>query len=287
MRITSGDVSLEVQVEGDQQGIPVVLLHGWPDSSDLWRHQRAALGAAGFRVVTPDLRGFGASDKPEAVDAYWLAHHLADMTTVLDHLDIDRAHFVGHDWGGVVSWIVASLAPDRVRSLVSMSMGHPNAMRIAGREQLGRFWYAFLYQFAEPAERWLSRDGWQNLRDWLQHPDHDRVVPVLEAPGALRASMNIYRANLTPEVLIGDGPDVPAVSAPTMAIWGSSDPSISEAWVRASEQFVTGSWRFERIDAGHWVQLDKPDVTSELLLDFLSSQAATGTSSTTSTAASG
>ena len=101
-------------------GRPVVLIHGWPDTKRLWAKQVPALVDAGFQVITYDQRGYGASDKPDEVDAYSIPFLAIDATAILDHLGIERAHFVGHDWGAAVVWAVASLAPDRVDHLVAL-----------------------------------------------------------------------------------------------------------------------------------------------------------------------
>src|SRR3954447_22900781 len=98
MRRIAGDgVELTVQDEGD--GEAVILLHGFPDTHRLWRNQIPALRDAGYRTIAPDLRGFGASDKPADVDAYRIHHSVADVVEILDALEIDSAHVVGHDWG--------------------------------------------------------------------------------------------------------------------------------------------------------------------------------------------
>src|SRR5215475_7803952 len=115
-RAEADGVGIEYEVTG--QGRPVVLLHGFPDSGRLWRHQVPALANAGFQVIVPDLRGYGKSDKPAAVEAYSLLSLAGDVLAVLDSLGIDRAHVVGHDWGAALAWGLASLAPDRVDHLV-------------------------------------------------------------------------------------------------------------------------------------------------------------------------
>src|SRR5919107_3812646 len=117
MRRIAGDgVTLGVADEG--AGRAVLLLHGFPDSSHVWRHQVAPLVDAGMRVIAPDLRGFGASDAPQAVEEYALTRSVADMLAVLDALDVERAHAVGHDFGAALAWLLATLAPDRVDRLV-------------------------------------------------------------------------------------------------------------------------------------------------------------------------
>src|ERR1700744_2869909 len=98
MRVTANGIELHVEVHGD--GDPVLLLHGWPDDAGLWRHQVPALTAAGFRVITPDLRGFGRSGRPGDTSAYQLANSVADVAVVLDAAGVPAAgavHVVGHD----------------------------------------------------------------------------------------------------------------------------------------------------------------------------------------------
>src|SRR6188472_1066348 len=100
MRVDVNGVGIEYQVEGD--GRPVVLLHGFPDTGRMWRNQVPALRDAGYRVIVPDLRGYGASDKPAEVDAYAIPFLAGDVLGVLDHLGVERAHVVGHDWGAAL-----------------------------------------------------------------------------------------------------------------------------------------------------------------------------------------
>ena len=122
-RITGDGVELAVLDQGE--GPAVLLLHGFPDSARLWRHQIPTLVDAGFRVVAPDLRGFGDSDKPADIEAYRVGKSVGDLTSVLDALEIERAHVVGHDWGAGVAWAMALMAPDRVDKLAVLSVGHP------------------------------------------------------------------------------------------------------------------------------------------------------------------
>jgi epoxide hydrolase A/B len=105
---------------------PLILCHGWPEIAFSWRHQIKALGEAGIRVIAPDQRGYGATDAPEAVEAYDLEHLTADLVGLLDHLDIDKAVFVGHDWGGFVVWQMALRHPDRVAGVVGVNTPHAN-----------------------------------------------------------------------------------------------------------------------------------------------------------------
>jgi pimeloyl-ACP methyl ester carboxylesterase len=266
---TSDGVVLEVRDDG--RGRPVLLLHGFPDSSYVWRKQIGPLVEAGFRVVTPDLRGFGASDKPQDLDAYRLTTLLADVIVMLDALGVERADVVGHDWGAVLAWLLAGLHADRVDRLVAMSVGHPNTQAELSVEQREKSWYMLWFQFEGLAEEILPRGGWRLLREWTRgNGDVERYVRELAQPGALTAGLNWYRANLSPLRELQPRREFPMISAPTMGVWSSGDDYLLEAPVKRSGEHVTGGWRYERIDgASHWPQLDAPDRVNELLVDFL------------------
>lgn len=268
MRIELDDVTLEVDDIGT--GSPVMLLHGWPDTADLWRHQVPALVADHYRVIAPDLRGFGESSRPAEIQAYEMSHMVGDVIGVLDHLSIPQVHLVGHDWGAAISWMTAALVPDRVASLTALSVGHPTALRTAGWAQREKSWYMLLFQFPGVAERWLSADGFRNLREWSRHPDIQAVVERLADPEALAASLNLYRAILPPTRLIEPPLELPPVQAPAMGIWSSGDLALTEEAMRGSAAHVAGPWRYERLDGvGHWMQLEAPEAVNALLLDFL------------------
>lgn len=268
MRVEVNGIGLEVEDRGS--GPPVLLLHGWPDSHRLWRHQVEALTAAGYRTIAPDLRGFGESDRPEEVEAYSLLTIAGDVLGLLDHLAIERAHLVGHDWGAALAWAVAAFAADRVDQLAVLSVGHPSSFRAAGLPQREKSWYMLLFQFEGVAEQWLSADDFANFRAWSQHPEADEVIADLTRPGALTASLNWYRANLAPATLVQPPIEFPPVSAPTLGIWSSGDIALTETQMTGSSTYLDGPWRYERVEgAGHWMQLEQPEVISRLLLDFL------------------
>lgn len=271
MEIEVGGLTFAVQVSGPDDGQPVVLLHGWPDRASLWDHQIAALIAAGFRTIAPDLRGFGDSAKPAEVDAYNILFLAGDVQGILDHLGVERAHVVGHDWGSALAWAIAGFAPERVQKLVAMSVGHPSGFGAAGLAQRRLSWYMLLFQFVGIAEEWLSMDDWKNMRDFgAGHLAMDQVIADASRPGALTAGLSWYRANVPPESLIAPALPFPPVAAETMGIWSSGDAYLLEAPMKESGQFVTGGFRYERIDgASHWMQLDAPDEVNRLLLDFL------------------
>jgi pimeloyl-ACP methyl ester carboxylesterase len=270
MRRIEGDgVTLAVLDEGD--GPAVLLLHGFPDSSRVWRNQIPALVAAGFRVIAPDLRGFGESDKPEEVEDYRIMHSLADVLAILDALDVESARVVGHDWGAGLAWVVAGLAPERVERLAAMSVGHPNTQRDPTLEERRRAWYMLFFQFPGVAEEVLARADWTLFREWTAGAyDRERYLEDLSRPGALTAGLNWYRANVRPERELRPQRPFPAVGASTLGLWSTGDEYLMERPMLESGAHVTGGWRYERIEnAGHWMQLDRPERITDLLLEFL------------------
>src|SRR5580693_89762 len=143
-RVNVDGVGTEYQVTG--QGTPVILLHGFPDSGRLWRHQVPVLVEHGFRVIVPDLRGFGRSGRPEDVASYRLPTIAGDVTAVLDAFGIQTAHVVGHDWGAAVAWMTAIVCPERVNKLTVMSV--PHLLAAPTLRQYEKGWYQLFFQFA-------------------------------------------------------------------------------------------------------------------------------------------
>ena len=271
---TENEAPIKIYYEDHGRGQPVVLLHGFPDSGRLWRHQVPALTGAGYRVIVPDMRGYGRSARPFEVDAYNIQHLVSDVGAVLADSGVPRAHVVGHDWGAAAAWALASVAPDTVDRLVALSIGHPATF--TGRpgqldlDQLEKSWFMLLFQFPGVAEEWLSANQWTNFRTLFRHPDEDGVIADLEANSSLTPGLNYFRAIVNPESLLGPPPALSPVHAPTLGVWSSGDFALTEAQMTRSAEHVAGPWRYERLEGpGHWMQLEAPDRVNALLLDFL------------------
>ncbi len=119
-----GEVTLSVHEAGPQDGVPVLLLHGWPELALSWAAQIEALANAGYRAIAPDNRGFGASDVPHEVSAYHVDRLIGDIAGLLDALGIGKAVIVGHDWGGILMWHAACLIPERFLGAVGVNTPH-------------------------------------------------------------------------------------------------------------------------------------------------------------------
>ena len=269
-----GGLPFFVLEEGPADGSPVLLLHGFPDSSALWRHQIPALAAAGHRVIVPDQRGFGRSVKPAAVDDYAVPHLVGDVIGILDTLGVTRPAVVAHDWGAAIGWALASLVPDRVERLTVHSVGHPSGYFSGGTDQLEKSWYMLWFLLPGVAEQGLAADDWRFLRGWARDAhDIDQWIAHFEAdhPANLTAALNWYRANIDPLAFAGGpGLELPPVGCPVLGIWSDGDHYCDEAQMAGSSAYVTGRWRYERITgSSHWIPVDAPDQLNKLLLDFI------------------
>lgn len=272
--------TLAVTTDGPSEGPPVVLLHGFPDRASLWHEVIPPLVGAGYRVVAPDLRGFGESDQPQEVDAYRMRTLVADVTGLLDALDLRQAHLVGHDWGAALAWGTAMFAPERVSSLTALSVGHPSTRGLAGHAQSELSWYMLWFLLPGVAEEILPKDDWAFFRSWgWRDPGGEeavrRQVQDLARPGALTAALNWYRANIDPRTFGMPASDqLPHVTCPTMGVWSTRDGFLGEAQMRESGCFVDAPWRYEVVeDVDHWLPVRAPERVSELVLDFLASTA--------------
>jgi pimeloyl-ACP methyl ester carboxylesterase len=261
------------------RGPLVLLLHGFPDFWYGWRRQIPALAAAGFRAVAVDLRGYNLSGRPPRVADYRVSRLAADVRAVVGALGAERAHVVGHDWGGAVAWHVAARHPAVVDRVAVLNAPHPGRfaelLRTPG--QALRSWYVGAFQLpllpelvlgAARRRLLLSALRAMHLRPGaLTDADVARYDAAFARPGALRAALAYYRAAARgPAESLGDGRTDPR---PTLVLWGQRDPALRPENADGLERWVP-DLRVERIaDAGHFVQADAPDAVNGALVRFL------------------
>jgi pimeloyl-ACP methyl ester carboxylesterase len=273
VRVEANGLSFAVIDVGSGPG--VLLLHGFPDSSYVWRNQVPALVKAGYRVIVPDLRGFGDSDRPEGVKAYAMGELLRDVRGILRALGVPRIHVVGHDWGAALAWMFAITQPQRVDRLVAISVGHPGNFAPRSMRQMQLSWYSWLFQVPGLMEQLMPRDDWRFLKTWAGHSaDFDRIKENLSRPGALTAGLNWYRANDPPQRLLEPTPTFPKIESPVLGVFGAHEFALTEESMTGSAAYVSGPWRYQRFDdAGHWIQLEQPVKLNQLLVEFLHREA--------------
>lgn len=183
--IESNGIKLRIAEAGS--GPLVIFVHGWPESWYSWRHQLPAVAAAGFHAVAPDMRGYGKSDKPEAVEDYDIQHLTADLVGIVDALGEKQAILVGHDWGAIVAWHAMLLHPDRFSALVAMSVPYngrpPQSLVQSLKAAFGDNFFYILY-FQEPgvAEKEFDADPRGILSRLYLSPDSPREKPEVTDP---------------------------------------------------------------------------------------------------------
>lgn len=259
-------VTLNVIIEG--RGPDVLLIHGFPDSKEIWSRQIPALVAAGYRVIAPDTRGIGDSQLLPARSDYQLPKLIEDMRALLAALNIDKVRLVGHDWGAVIGWQLAMTHPELIERYAALSVGHPLAyMYRGGLAQKLKGWYTLFFQLPILPEFSFRIGNWATLRKLLDNsPELDGHIQRLSRPGRLTAGINYYRANIFRLM----ARKWPAVTVPVMGVYSSGDDYLTEQQMRNSAQLVEAGFRYEQIEGcGHWMQVEAPEKVNALLLDFL------------------
>jgi pimeloyl-ACP methyl ester carboxylesterase len=282
--VSANGVRLHVAEAGT--GPLVLLLHGFPEFWWSWRHQLVGMADAGFRVVAPDLRGYGASDKPpRGYDPVTLAADVAGLVRALGERD---AMIVGHDWGGLLAWTVGTLHPRVVRRLAVLDAPHPLRLRSAlvtdPRGQLRASRYAFGFQTPRLAESVLTRNDAAYVGDlferwsgpaWRRTADYAEAVrrcrDAVLIPKTAHCALEYYRWMLR-SVVRPDGLRYAKslsepVTTPTLQLHGSLDSSLLPRTAQGSGRYVAAAYEWRLLDGvGHFPHQEAPErVTGELL----------------------
>jgi pimeloyl-ACP methyl ester carboxylesterase len=267
-----GGLNFNALVDGE--GPDVLLIHGFPDSNSVWRHQIPALVEAGYRVIAPDLRGFGDTAMPPKKADYHIDRLVADLIGILDALDVDKVRLAGHDWGSAICWHTCLRHPDRIDRYAALSVGHPSAYAHGGLKQKLKSWYIMFFQLPWLSETLVTaRDWWLWRRMMRYDPELPTWKEDLSRPGRLTAALNYYRANLA-LILPKKWPNA---TMPVMGVWGEGDVATAERQMVESQKYVDAQWRYERVEAGgHWSMLAAPEKVTALLLDFMTDRARDG-----------
>ena len=273
MQIAVGEYTFDARVAGPEDGEVVLLLHGFPQTSWSWRSQLEALGAAGYRAVAPDQRGYSPGARPADIEAYGIPSLVGDVIGIADALGAPTFHLVGHDWGAAVAWQVAGRHPDRLRSLTILSVPHPSAFGRAlvgegGADQASRSSYIDFFRSDDAAPTFMQNggDGLRNMFAMTGLTDGtEPYVEVLSQPGAMQAALNWYKAaSLTDAAALGP------ITMPTLFVWSTEDPALGPDAARWTEEYVEGPYRFEVFEGvGHWIAEFEPDKLNALLVEHI------------------
>ena len=298
---------IRMAVHESGRGPPIVLLHGFPELAYSWRHQLPALAAAGYRAIAPDQRGYGASGKPDGISNYTIQKLTGDVVGLLDALDIEQAVIVGHDWGALLAWQLALLAPDRMSGLITLNIpffARPPVDPITYmRRELGEDFYIVNFQDSDLADRsceknpcrvfdvmmrrnQISRANFDLLPKAMRQysllaalartdlPGEPLLTPLerqvfVDAfiAGGFTAPINWYR-NWTHNWETSAGIDQ-TVRVPTLFIGADNDVIISLQQIEAMKPHVEQLEIHMLENCGHWSQQEQPEKVNTLILDWL------------------
>ncbi len=251
----------------------VLLLHGWPDDGTVWHKQIPALIEAGYRIVCPDLPGYGLSEAPLEIARYQLTNLVNDLVTLLEQLNLDKVHCIAHDYGAVLGWQLAS-DTELLKTYTAMSVGHLKEFLTISFENLQFQWLYFLNIQDIAPQLYRANDGYL-LREVLRsHPYRDRVVENALKPEVLENMERLEKANPVPEYLLAaltkQLPEPDAIKIPTLGIWSERDEFLWESQMKNSGEHIAAEWQYVCIEqAGHWFMLEQSDKTNQLLLSWL------------------
>jgi len=267
---------LELHVAEVGSGPAVLFLHGFPAFWADFRVQMEAVAARGFRAIAPDLPGYGQSQQLPEVRDYDVELLAADLAGLISALSLSKVHVVGHDWGGILAFCLASRHPELVERLVVINAPHPTLFVQALRhfDQLRRSWYVFMFQLPWLPE-WLvcrhlamalAMRGMAVRSGAFSRADVATYLSAMRTPGVARGALGYYRAAFRAR---SAGPWL--VPSRTLVLWGEQDHALSAELLLRDLALHVPEVRIERFpDAGHWLHHDLPDVVSRELIEFLS-----------------
>lgn len=265
------------------EGPLVVLMHGFPDTYESWSNQWESLINAGYRCLIPVMRGYDVGSARSEVEHYSTARIVDDVVAWLDELNVDAAHIVGHDWGAVNAYLVATTYPRRVLTLTTLAIPHVSGVRAGMRRhpiQIINSSYMLLFQFRGFAEWIVSRRDFAFIdylwRRWSPNlsssrGDTARVKEALKKPGVLTATLNYYRAFFARRYKPDPKLMGRTLEMPTLMIAGMADTCMHVGlYDYIDPTFFADEWHVERLPtAGHFMQLEAPSRVSELIVGWL------------------
>ena len=275
-RITSythDGLTFDVRDEGPLAGDPVVLLHGFPERAASWASVSARLHERGLRTLAPDQRGYSPGARPRRRRDYRGGKLVADVVALVEQVG-RPVHLVGHDWGAVVSWLLAAERPDLLRSLTAVSVPHPRAFLRAGltSTQGLRSYYVGLFQLPGLPELAASRPGGpfeRGLRrSGMTSAEIDRFRSEMVTDGALPGALGWYRAAALTDPRSTAG----RVAVPTTMVWSDGDVAVARAGAELCGRFVTGPYELVVLEGvSHWVPTQAPGPLADAVLARIAS----------------
>jgi len=307
---------LEMAVYEQGSGLPVIMCHGFPELGFSWRHQIPAIAEAGFHAIAPDQRGYGRTGGPldspggeEAVPLYDMEHLLGDLVGMMDEMDMSKAIFCGHDWGGFVVWQMAIQHSDRVAGVIGINtpftarspMDPIELMKMAYGEDM----YIVFFQKYGAADALFAEDVEKSMRFWYRRwtmslaeydaqPDENKRLALAEAfktpedqwpgePLLSPADFNFYVEAFKKTGFTGginwyrnftrnwekSVDFADKIDVPCLMISAANDVVLRPEMTDGMEDYIADLEKHIIEDCGHWTQSEKPEELNALITDWL------------------
>ncbi len=273
--VSVDELTFTCRVSGiKNDGEAVILLHGFPETSRMYYDLIPVLVSEGYKVVAPDQRGYSPGARPSKISDYSIDKLSQDVIDIADAFQFEKFHLIGHDWGSAVGWVTVAFHSDRVISWTALSVPHLDAFFEAmnnNPEQQRKSQYIKFFKKPILPEFYFSIFGYKYLRDIWRKSSKEEIEKYLEVfkqKGALKASLNWYRANMK-----NDDKSIGDIAAPTLIIYGLKDMAIGEKSVDESEKYLTGDYKIEKLKAGHWLIQESFEAVSNSILQHLNTYA--------------
>lgn len=255
---------------GPEDGVPVVLLHGFPQTSSSWQQVATLLNEAGYRTLAPDQRGYSPQAAPAGRHSYRITELADDVVGLIEQAGLGPVHLVGHDWGAGVAWAVAASHPELLHSLTAVSVPHPAAFlqSMLGSSQIFLSWYMLAFQLPWLPE-WLLRKENGFFHQALKRTGQSnaaalRDIRQLQQGNTATGAVNYYRA--LPYALIRAPLFRRQISVPTLQVWSDGDTAVGRKGHELSAKFVTGPWKLVTLEGvSHWIPEEAPRQLAELI----------------------
>ena len=254
-KITLGAFEFDYRVSGEGNKEPIILLHGFPETSIMWTGLMDHLATLGFHCIAPDMRGYSKGACPKGVKNYTVDKLSADILDLADALGINKFHLIGHDWGAIVGWNLAYTNPQRIISWAALSVPHSRAFSKAYKTdpvQKKKSKYVSLFLLPLIPEFKIRRHNFKGFRRLWKNASAEEVehyLSVFRRKPSLTAALNYYRANLKK----GRGISVGDIKTPTLFIWGKKDLAVGEVAAKGTAKYMKGDYTFMEVEGGHWL----------------------------------
>ena len=271
IEVNIGNLKFDCRVAGNKENELVIFLHGFPETSYMWKKLMNDISEIGFYCVAPNLRGFSKGACPKDKQSYALKKLANDVIEISRYFGRLKFHLVGHDWGAAIGWKVVHDNQEAILSWTGISVPHLQAFGDAivnDNEQRKMSQYVRAFQWPYLPEIRIRKNDFKLFRKLWKNSESDEIedyLKVFRNRKQLTATLNYYRSNYSllkkasNDQILGD------INVPTLFIWGKKDMAIGSVAVNNSHQYMKNEYKFIELDSGHWlIQTNYHELKNEI-----------------------